>query len=73
MLLECKLFRVENKRLKSYLFFIVLMRNKYFLYIINKKIYSENIIDLLKDFLYIYKYRGWLPLPFKSTASIIKG
>ena len=33
------------------------MRNKYFLYIINKKKYSENIIDLLKDFLYIYKYR----------------
>jgi hypothetical protein len=58
MLLEYKLFRVENKRLKSYLFFIVLMRNKYFLYIINKKKYSENIIDLLKDFLYIYKYRG---------------
>jgi len=37
MLLEYKLFRVENKRLKSYLFFIDLMRNKYFLYIINKK------------------------------------
>jgi hypothetical protein len=32
------------------------MRNKYFLYIINKKKYSENIVDLLKKNLYIYRF-----------------
>jgi hypothetical protein len=40
--------------LKSPLFFVVLMRDKYLLHIINEIV---SVVGLLKDLLYIYKYR----------------
>jgi len=42
----------EKKKLESYLFFMILTKNKYHLHIINK---TKTIVSPLRDFLYIYR------------------
>jgi hypothetical protein len=58
----CRL--LKNKRLESLLFFMVLMKDKYLLYIINE---MKNMIDLLRDFLYIYKRKDIITFDMNSS------
>jgi hypothetical protein len=43
---------------------MVLMKNKYLLYIINE---MKNMIDLLRDFLYIYKRKDIITFDMNSS------
>jgi hypothetical protein len=43
---------------------MVLMKDKYLLYIINE---MKNMIDLLRDFLYIYKHKDIITFDMNSS------
>lgn len=48
---------------------MILTRNKYHLYIINK---TKNIIDLLRDILYVYKYKEMIISNMNNSCTYFK-